>query len=195
MRLMRGSGISGLAAMRSASRRGVLRLHRPLLPVSRAGLRATLGAFGQEWIEDPSNEQPRFARSRIRRLVTALGEAPRLAAMADEFARLDALVDAAAARLSGALVSRTEGEVRIERTGFRAAPEAVAHRLLRNVIRDVGAAHFTPRSDRLARSFVRLRSDEPSPAFTLGGCRFKTRGNAVVVTREGQRRGFPKPAD
>jgi tRNA(Ile)-lysidine synthase len=195
MRLMRGSGISGLAAMRSVSMRGGLRLHRPLLPVSRARLRTTLGVFGQEWIEDPSNEQLRFARPRVRRLVTALGEGPRLAALAEEFARLDALLDAAAARLGGALVSRAGAEVSVDRPGFRTAPEPVAGRLLRTLIGEIGGADFAPRSDRLSRAFARIRSEEARPAFTLGRCRFKTRGNVLVVAREGHRRGFPKPAD
>ena len=195
MRLGRGSGIAGLAAMRAVSERNGLRLHRPLLPVSRARLRATLEALEQPWIEDPSNAEMRFARPRMRRLVGALGEAPRLAALADGFARLDALMDGAANRLAGAVVSHANAVVRLDRYGFRTAPEPVAARLLRQVIQEVGGAEFAPRSDRLARALARLRSAEARPAFTLGGCRFKSGADLVLVAREGQRRQFSLSAD
>jgi tRNA(Ile)-lysidine synthase len=46
--------------------RGVFLL-RPLLDHRRAGLRALLGDVGETWIEDPANDDPRFARTLARR--------------------------------------------------------------------------------------------------------------------------------
>ena len=43
-----------------------LRLLRPLLGVPKARLLATLEAAGQPWLEDPSNRDPRFARTGLR---------------------------------------------------------------------------------------------------------------------------------
>jgi len=71
--LSRGAGVAGLAAMPAFWQRGGLDWHRPLLAVPGAELRAWLHARGQAWVEDPSNQDPRYTRNRIRaRLLPAL---------------------------------------------------------------------------------------------------------------------------
>ena len=74
MRLMRGSGLEGLAAMRSESWREGIALVRPLLALPKLRLMATLQAAGHRWIEDPSNADERFERVRIRKFLTLAAE-------------------------------------------------------------------------------------------------------------------------
>ncbi len=70
-RLATSPGRSALLGM--APRRG--RLVRPLLEVSRDDTRAWCRAAGLEWREDSSNDDPRFARARIRNeALPALGD-------------------------------------------------------------------------------------------------------------------------
>ena len=67
--LSRGAGLPGLSAMPSrAWRQGVLWL-RPWLDVPGPLLRAWLRSQGQDWVEDPSNQELRFTRNRLRRVV------------------------------------------------------------------------------------------------------------------------------
>jgi len=66
MRAARGSGADGLAGMAALVEQRHARLLRPLLPVPRARLTATLEALGVAWIDDPSNIDPRFERVRLR---------------------------------------------------------------------------------------------------------------------------------
>ena len=66
MRDARGSGPDGLAGMSLISERNALRLVRPFLDLPSARLRATLTAAGISWLEDPSNRDPRFERTRLR---------------------------------------------------------------------------------------------------------------------------------
>ena len=66
LRAERGSGRRGLAGMPAIREVESLRLLRPLLGVAKARLLATLGQRGIGWVEDPSNRDPRFARSRLR---------------------------------------------------------------------------------------------------------------------------------
>ncbi len=66
-RLVRGTGLRGLAGMRRVRPLSAgVTLVRPLLDSSRAELRAYLAALGQAWREDPTNEEVRFSRNRIR---------------------------------------------------------------------------------------------------------------------------------
>ena len=66
MRLGRGAGLSGLAGIRAARPLGDRLLLRPLLDWRRSELAEVVAAGGVEAIDDPSNRDPRFERSRAR---------------------------------------------------------------------------------------------------------------------------------
>lgn len=66
LRLMRGSGVAGLAAMRTLSALPPGMLWRPLLHESRAELKNYAQQYGLSWVEDPHNFDPRYARSFLR---------------------------------------------------------------------------------------------------------------------------------
>lgn len=67
LRLLRGSGPDGLAAMREWRDCGRGRLWRPLLALPRAALEAYARESGLDWIDDPSNEEERYDRNFLRR--------------------------------------------------------------------------------------------------------------------------------
>ncbi len=64
--LSRGAGLPGLASMPSRWTRGGLQWHRPLLQVAGHELRAWLEREGVRWVEDPTNQDARYTRNRIR---------------------------------------------------------------------------------------------------------------------------------
>ncbi len=63
MRLLRGSGMTGLSGMRYCNRRGHI---RPLLDVTRSEIERYLAELGLAWREDASNRDLDFLRNRIR---------------------------------------------------------------------------------------------------------------------------------
>jgi tRNA(Ile)-lysidine synthase len=66
-RIIRGTGIAGLAGIRRARPLGpAVTLLRPVLEFRRCELRAYLQSLGQEFREDASNADRRFTRNRIR---------------------------------------------------------------------------------------------------------------------------------
>ena len=86
MRLGRGSGLEGLGGMRVRGRavRGptlerpqhfTATVLRPLLDLPKARLVATLERDGANWVEDPSNEDDRFERVRVRKVMMQLSDA------------------------------------------------------------------------------------------------------------------------
>jgi tRNA(Ile)-lysidine synthase len=117
LRMARGSGLTGLAAMarekilmgqagdNGASRRsgaGPLLLVRPLLDLPKARLIATLDAGGISFCDDPSNRDPRFTRARLRDLMPVLAgeglDAKRLALLAQRLRRAEATIELARPR-------------------------------------------------------------------------------------------------
>lgn len=105
MRLSRGSGITGLAAMARESTRDGVVLARPLLAISKQRLIATLTKAGLDFATDPSNVDPRFTRPRLRQLM------PLLAAEGCDSRSL-ARFAARAARAEAALELLTDGAER-----------------------------------------------------------------------------------
>jgi tRNA(Ile)-lysidine synthase len=97
MRLLRGSGIAGLAAMaRVTEKEGVL-LARPFLNVSKSQLVATLKKAKIAFADDPTNRDTNFTRPRLRAVMPLLaaegGDARNLARLASRLARANAAIE------------------------------------------------------------------------------------------------------
>ncbi|GFO83211.1 MAG: hypothetical protein A49_28380 [Methyloceanibacter sp.] len=74
MRLKRGSGLDGLAAIPEEGSWAGLTLLRPLLDIPKDRLVATAEAAGLPFVADPSNDDARFERGRLRGAMAALAE-------------------------------------------------------------------------------------------------------------------------
>jgi len=97
MRMLRGSGIAGLAAMARESERDGLRLARPFLNVSKSQLIATLTKAKVGFADDPTNRDISFTRPRLRTLMPVLaaegGDTRSLARLASRLGRANAAVE------------------------------------------------------------------------------------------------------
>lgn len=133
-RVGRGTGLRGLRGM--PERRG--RVVRPLLGFRRDELRAWLEARGIDWLEDPSNRDPRWARARVReRLVPALETAwgdplhHRIRQVAEAAGRADRALDRRARTLLGRALLGRGGAWGEDAFHLRRGPLAAAHTELR----------------------------------------------------------------
>src|ERR1700704_1164265 len=97
MRMLRGSGIGGLAAMTRITERDGVLLARPFPNVSKSQLIATLKKAKIDFADDPTNRDLNFTRPRIRAVMPVLaaegGGARNLARLASRFARANAAVE------------------------------------------------------------------------------------------------------
>ena len=193
-RLVHGSGIDGLAGMapvRLAMEPGCggVRLLRPLLPVSRAALIATLARWHQPWIDDPTNRNTRHARPRLAATLARLGSeglsVSRLASAATRAASDRAALDRLCTDLLAACTRPSPaGFVILDLSVLRQAPHALAVRALGCVVTTVSGSAYPPRQERLERLAHRLL-DDGTKAATLGGCHVvPQRDGRVVVCRE-----------
>ncbi|MGE5280152.1 MAG: tRNA lysidine(34) synthetase TilS [Deltaproteobacteria bacterium] len=66
MRLLRGTGLSGLAGILPVTQRGTIKVVRPLLEVEREDILAFLKGRRLSWRRDPTNERKTYLRNRIR---------------------------------------------------------------------------------------------------------------------------------
>ncbi|MEA2941213.1 MAG: tRNA(Ile)-lysidine synthase [Bradyrhizobium sp.] len=144
MRMARGSGIAGLAAMARESRREGVVLSRPLLDIPKARLVATLKKAGIGFADDPTNRDTNFARPRLRAIMPALAaegfDARNLSRLASRLARanaaLEILADGAERYL--ALGERDPMHAGFDANAFAALAEEIRLRLLLRWIDRVG---------------------------------------------------------
>lgn len=138
MRLLRGSGIAGLAAMAGESERDGVVLARPLLDVSKAQLMATLAKAGIAFADDPTNRDTSFTRPRLRELMPALAaegaDAKTLARLAARLARANEAVEILADGAERYLALKGAAGGDLDARAFAALPEEVRLRLLRRAI-------------------------------------------------------------
>jgi tRNA(Ile)-lysidine synthase len=147
MRLLRGSGVAGLAAMARESERDGVLLARPLLDIPKSRLIATLNTAGIAFADDPSNRDPAFTRPRLRALLPALaaegGDARALARLAARLARANAAVEILTDGAERYLALRGRTELVADARGFdidafAALPEEIRLRLLMRAINRFG---------------------------------------------------------
>jgi tRNA(Ile)-lysidine synthase len=198
MRMLRGSGIAGLAAMARESERDGLLLARPFLNVSKSQLIATLKKAKVDFADDPTNRDTSFTRPRLRALMPVLategGDTRNLARLASRLARANAavevLVDGAERYL--ALRDRETSHPGFDAKAFAAMPEEIRLRLLLRAIDRIG--HEGPAE--LGKVEALLSALDRAGAEKNAGRRPKlkqTLGGALVSLIDGRIRVEPAP--
>jgi tRNA(Ile)-lysidine synthase len=187
MRLSHASGVDGLAGMRSISMRDGIEIHRPLLAVPRMRLEATLKEFGQEWLDDPSNEDRSFERVRLRQAwpeMCNIGLDPTtIGASAAKLARASTALDSVADVIFGEIVTLGKaGEATLPTKQLASVPLEIVARVVKRLVEVISGS--TPPGD---RSLMRLCEDlivSQDVSRTLRHCHFRVSDGLLVVVRE-----------
>jgi tRNA(Ile)-lysidine synthase len=129
-RLLRGSGVAGLGGMDIMSARDGMTIARPLMALKKRDLIAFANARGTPFIDDPSNADPRFARTRLRALLARLDEEGLNAESLDRLARRARETEEALAYLTAEVEERLDSEGALDARALFVAPIAIAHRIL-----------------------------------------------------------------
>ncbi|MFO1173252.1 MAG: tRNA lysidine(34) synthetase TilS [Hyphomicrobiaceae bacterium] len=198
MRLARGSGLDGLAAMPGVTHLAGVKLVRPLLRVPKARLLGTLSEAGIGYVRDPSNLDPRFERTRLRAAAPVLeGLGLTSAALARTSRRLErarAALDATTDDLAVASVAVDDlGVARLDLASLTAAPEEIAVRLVARIVTTIGGDGDAPSLAKLEALTAWLRSAGDG-ARTLGRTEVRLGGGRsaqAIFLRESRRSPLP----
>jgi tRNA(Ile)-lysidine synthase len=200
MRLVRGSGIAGLAAMARQSERDGVLLARPFLQIAKSQLIATLTKAKIGFAEDPTNHDTNFTRPRIRAVMPVLaaegGDVRNLARLASRLARANAAVEVLAdgAERYLALRDRETLHPGFEVKAFAAMPEEIRLRLLLRAIDRIG--HEGPAElgkveallAALDRAGAAKMAGRTSLKQTLAGALVSLIGDRICITPAPRRR-------
>jgi len=189
LRLAKGSGVDGLAAMRPLKQYQDMVLLRPLLAIPKARLIATCEAAGQDYVRDPSNHNPAYARGRLRAVTTALAEegltTERLSDLASRAALAsDALGFYTRQLATQAVTQHPTGVLQLSLPLWRAAPQEIQLRLLRQMLDHAGGRPPIPVRH---AALVSLQQNLQQPTMqprTLRGCLITVRHDQATILRE-----------
>jgi tRNA(Ile)-lysidine synthase len=183
MRLLRGSGAAGLAAIGPA---GPGRILRPMLALRRSQILVYLDAIGAPSVTDSSNLSPAILRNRIRRELLPMlerdyapGLSRRLVGLAAEMRSLDDYLETAARR---ELRRRQDSPVRLNLSGFAELHPALATAILRGWLRaQLGTLRRIYRQDLERMNRLCSVAAPGSIADLTGGWRLRCEYGAAVL--------------
>ncbi|MEM9716629.1 MAG: tRNA lysidine(34) synthetase TilS [Pseudomonadota bacterium] len=186
IRLARGSGVDGLSAMEEQGDTNGFPLIRPLLGQSREDLRSYLSEMSQDWIDDPSNEDPKYARVQFRQAKEILNELglseARLVETSAAMRRVRSALDHYESELrQNCLTAHAFGCIDILAAPFWAAPEELQYRLLTSGMRWVTGETYRPRLNAVQRTLADLKQNRSA---TLQGCLLIPKSDRFWVLRE-----------
>jgi len=185
MRLARGSGIAGLAAMDADFTRHGQRFLRPALHAKRASLRDYLSQINADWIEDPSNEDPRFDRVKIRAAFPALAEiglsVDQLSATAHRLADAQAVVRDAVCDLASHCTMDRAGTLLIAQDALEKFHHETQHGFWGHAFQWTGSADYRPRADAVAACIARATKEGRAQ---LAGCELTYATGTFHLRRE-----------
>jgi tRNA(Ile)-lysidine synthase len=188
MRLLRGSGVAGLAGIRRISALPGDDSHalllRPLLGWRRSELRAVVDAAGLRPIEDPSNDDRRFDRARIRQQLAEadwIDPVP-LARSAAALAAAEEALAWSVARLDAERVIPAGGGLGLHHDGL---PAELKRRLVAAILHRLQHNPSQPRGEELGRLLQHL---EQGGTATLAGVKCSGGADLWLFEPEQRRR-------
>ncbi len=176
MRLLRGSGLIGLAGIPSTRTQHGIKISRPLLGWSREQLLRVCYHFGYAFEDDPSNKDRQFERVRIRQLLGNLvkrGEEP----SSDQLCRLGLISAKLTEAATNANDRPLEEAVKWHGAGYATIvikqlvdlPTFRFALLMRRLVMSISGSRYAPSGAALDE--LRNRIDDGLSA-TIGGCHF-----------------------
>ena len=192
-RLVKGSGMAGLAGMQAVMRRDDVTHFRPLLDIAKTGLIDVCARQNHPWFEDPSNRNEFFARPHLRRIGGLLAHEgfgrDALVRLGKRAARAEAALETMARHANtGGLTSKALADM----------PEEIALRVIAEAILGITGKTVPLRLERLERMVMGLRQAIAARscfAASLGGVlvRLDAAGLLHLRPEPQRRRGKPPP--
>ncbi len=190
MRLLRGSGTTGLSGMAYRNARGYV---RPLLEITRSEIEQYLRHCGLEWREDASNVDTTFLRNRIRHQLLPLLEEYNpairvcLASTASIISDDEALLEELTARSFDGLCRVGDGRIDFSVRQLSGLTIALRRRVLRRAFKQVTGTLAGVNRRHIDALCDMISSDRPNTRLALP--------HAVLVVRAYDRLVWMHPGD
>ena len=184
IRVEHGSGLYGLSGIAKIAEFNQIKIIRPLLTFSREELENFLRFKNIEWIEDPSNQNEKFARVRARKF---LSERPqlinKLADISKNLNNAKECVEYILERAVDELLEINDNAI-IDLEGFNKLPQEIRFRMLAQTLQIIGKEDKMARGERIERLITKIACAKEFKAATLAKCLIKRKANKIIISPE-----------
>ena len=188
IRLSRGSGLTGLSAMKSLSKldRNV-KLYRPLLDIKKKFLiKISKITFGK-YFKDPSNVDQKYLRTKIRNLKKPLKtsgiEYDQIIKSINNLASSKATLDEYFNRTFKETIKKSRKDILIDLKKFEKLNQEIKIGVLNESIKRLKKNYYNPRSKKVENLIINLESKKFKKS-TLGGCLFIKKDDQLCLKLE-----------
>ena len=188
IRILRGSGLNGLISLDKETQRDAINLIRPLINFNKKDLIYLSNFIFGSYVVDPSNEDDKFKRVKIRNFLKQLG----LEGLdRNKFYLTIKNLKLANENIKFYVKKNLEKNITILqkkkniilREDFFSQSEEVVFRSFVDVIKFVGKKYYPVRGKKIAR-IINLIGTKTSFKVTLGGCVIKKINGTVLLSKE-----------
>ena len=186
LRLGRGSGVDGLAAMQPESLRENIKWLRPLLNIQRNDLREFLKFENIAFVDDPSNDDMKFHRIKIRNFLANTNEfglnAKRLTETASRMAQARDVLNQVAFEFAkeNMLVTKI-GSLTVDLSNFHKQLPETKFRVLSYAVKWVTGNHYGARAKTLEKALI---DSLDGKVRTFSGCMLTKNKEKLHIFRE-----------
>ena len=189
IRLFRGSGLTGLSSMSEISKLNEnLKIVRPLLNVEKKNLINITVSFFKTFIKDPSNEDNKFLRTRVRKYRKNLDreglDTHKISKTVNNLLTAKNSLDFYKQKALQNNVNFLSKNICIINSKiFVDEAEEVVFRAVSDVLSLVSGSYYPPRSKKVINLILRLKSKNFKKS-TLGGCIIEKNDAFILVSKE-----------
>ena len=187
IRLSRGSGVQGLSAMNTTTLiKNNIKVFRPFLDNSKKNLIfVTKKVFGT-YIKDPSNNDKKFLRSKIRKLLPILNKyginENQIIRSINNLKSSSITINTHFKEVFKKVVKQKEKKIFIKKNNLFALNEELQIKILGHIIKSLKKSDYPPRSKKILNALKFLNSARETK-HQLGGCLLINRNNHIYVEK------------
>ena len=188
IRILRGSGLQGLVSLDRETQRNNINLIRPLINIEKDDLVYISKLVFKSYIMDPSNEDDKFKRAKVRNLLKELS----LEGL-DKNKFFSTIKNLKFANQNIKFYTKKNLEENVTifqkkqnailKENFFSQSEEVIFRSFGEVIKIIGKKYYTVRGKKIVK-IVDLAKSKSSFTVTLGGCLIKKVRTTIILSKE-----------
>ncbi len=188
IRLSRGSGLDGLSSMKQISDiKNNIKIVRPLLDLKKNKLaKLSKKVFGKYYL-DPSNNDKKYLRIRIRKLKKILEKSginyDQISKSIKNLASSRDTLEVYFNEIYKDIVNRKKNKISINYKSLSSLNKEMKMRIFQRSIKDFTKAYYTPRSKKVLNLIDQI-DNKKKARLTLGGCLVFKDQNHIILEKE-----------
>jgi len=196
IRLLRGSGLTGLSSMPTKTKySNRLKIIRPLLYLKKEDLKYITLNYFKTYIKDPSNEDEKFLRVRVRKYrknmeKEGLDTRKIIKTVDNLFSANQALNFYKNKALYKHVSFVSKNRCLINKQIFSEEAGEIIFKAFSDILSLVSGTYYPPRSKKIVNLINRLKKNKFTKS-TLGGCILDEKDNFIIVSKELKIRKMP----